>query len=262
MNVVDSTHEFLSRVAVVEAAGGTIPPRFAQLRDRWSAVLHLRGTTGAEQLAAAVLTGKGDVEALFPPAVAGMSATPQAVAQVREVVAREIGPELRRVYGTVAAKNHGLVSRAFNDAAEEFAALVAVVDPDADAAGLISAPDEQRHAWSDAPAVAARLDELEAVVRVSAILAGFAHGATDEGRLPLVVDPGGAARRQVWDAWTATGGRGGRWSRLIAAGAEVTARPLDAVTSYRQPLPMQVRYVRTRLGHAQQLVDPEDTATD
>lgn len=262
-NPVQNVHDTLSRVAVVEQAGATIPPKFAQLRDRWTAVLEMDGSTAAEQLAAAVLTGKGgDVETLYPLALAGMSANPQAAAQVRETIARQIGPELHRLYGTTAAKNHAHMAREFNAAAAEFAALVAVVDPDADPAQLLTAPDEVRHRWSDAPGLAARLDGLAEVVRVAAQLAGFAHAATDEGRLPLVVDPGGAKRRDVWDAWSAADGRGGRWSRLIAAGATLTARPLDDVSSYRKPMPMESRFVKTRIGHARQLVDPEESATD
>ena len=80
----------------------------------------------------------------------------------------------------------------------------------------------------------------------------------DEAVLPLVVDPAGVHRRRIWEAW-ATKGRAGRWPAIITAGAQISAGPLDQVSSpYRRPKPIEHRQ-ESRNGYVVNIVtDPED----
>ena len=163
---------------------------------------------------------------------------------------------LLQVYSGHSRNNHRKLADEFNAAAKDFTAAAAIVSPDAAAVEMVTAPEDQRQAWSATPALAARLDALVPVIAAAAALGGV-DTRRDEAVLPLVVDPAGAHRRRVWEAWAAKG-RAGRWSAIIACGALVHAGPLDQVTSYRRPKPIE--HVReTRDGFVTtRAVDPED----
>lgn len=76
-------------------------------------------------------------------------------------------------------------------------------------------------------------------------------------QLALVIDPGSAHRRRLWEAW-ASDGRAGRWSAIIAAGAKIHADGLDRVSPYRRPKPLEYKQ-ETRGGLTFNLtIDPED----
>ena len=256
-------HPYDRHVSLVTAVAAVVepPPEWTELQRRFADYLDRRVDTAA-QLAAAVMAGDPDaIAALQPLAIAEATgrARPEIAATVTNTVRAAVTDRLHAIYETRAVEVYGTIAAKFNSSAEKFTATTELADPNADPESVVAAPAKVRTAWSDAPLLAAELDELLPALHAAAELCGVPTPTPPDGLLlPLCVDTTGHHRRRLWEAWR-NRGRAGRWSALTTLGATIRAHPHPAdIEPYRPPRPMETR-TATRDGETRVYqVDPED----
>lgn len=246
-------------VGVLAGVGIEPPAGWQELRDRFT---DNPGATMLDRYIRAVVDGdpKADLIALRAAALAESTAGSADRAAVSNAVKKAVGSRLRDLYAPVAGANYTVVAKLFDTAATQLTTAVAVVDPDADPASIVTADAKTRTSWADAAIAAAELTRLTPVLQAAAELCGVATG-TPEHIFALTVDAEGVHRRKAWEAFKTTTGRCGRWGALVAVGARIRAhQPITELQPYRQPKPMEEKWENTgrRGSHRRIVVDPED----
>lgn len=242
-----------------EANGGQVTARLDALRTAWRTFLgHEPGGTAA--LVAAVRDGAdpAHVGPAYIAALAGYAPHPETVAAIRQDVATALLPEVRAEFDKAAPANYETARAAYDKAAAALVKALEVVDPDADPASLMSAPEATRKAWGAVDVLTAALDEAAARLTSAARHVGI--DTTDAGTVALHCQPHGRegdARRAVWAAWDEPAGRGGRWAALHRLGIKLEAPKAADHKPYRRPKPIETRYLKTDLGLRRVDYDPE-----
>jgi hypothetical protein len=252
--------EYLRQVAIVEAAGVTLPAEWLELRSQFDSFAQL-STPNLAQLTEEVLTGGPNVKSLRALAIAEQS-IPEHIARVTNHVRRKVFDQLRTIYSGVARANYATIGKQFDMIANKFNSAATTVDPETPAAAMVSAADKPRKAWQDAESYAHRLTELLTPLAASAALAGVKDTDSEIILLPLTIDTAGQHRRKVWTSWLHTGGRTQRWGALVATGCTIRACPLDELQLYAELRPIEHRQ-RQIVGQPRgtyeiQVHDPED----
>jgi hypothetical protein len=247
----------VAHVTTVRQAGGEAPSAWVALHDRWVSYSELK-TPVEDALVAAVLSGKGDLPTLraasYAECVVG-----QPQFDVNRRVAEAVFEQLVELYRPVARKNYQTIAGRFDMVATEFAAAASAVDADAEAEAIIKGSEQERNAWAEIPLIAGRLDQLQGPLRAACELAGKSTKPR-EMQIALCVDPEGAHRRHIWDAYeNPGGGRGGRWAAIIKCGAAIRACDLDALQPYRRPAALIERMKEVNGILIREVTDPEDT---
>jgi hypothetical protein len=272
---------------------GIAPPReFDELRRRYEALQAAQnGHPMLDRLTAAVLTGDGDIPALWAASVA--TAFPAHTDVVLTHVANFVSIELERLYLPAARKNYGIVADKFDQVAKQFTDCAATVDVEAGADFVVEADRKGQQAWRDALGLSKQLDELLFPLMCAAALAGAEGDPGDPTfdqptlAVPLVINNiDRLHRRHAWNRWhlraddhpplqpltreayeravTPTpppAPRCGKWSGLVALGATLQAhtKPSD-LKLFEPPRPHFVEWVRNPRGSYDcERRDPEDT---
>lgn len=247
----------IGAVDILDAAGISPPADWLALRERFTAATP---DTCLDRLTAAILEGDrtADLTALHACAQAEALATGPSRAQVTNALKAAVGRRLRDLYAPVAQTNYNRVADQYDAAAAEFTTAATAVNPESDAAAIVSAPTKVRSAWTDAELAARKLDALVPPLQAAAELCGI-NTHTAEMLLPLLVDPAGHDRRLIWESFNHAGGRCGRWSALAAASVTIrAARPVTDLEPYRAAKPFEEKWVPTGRGQHQRIViDPE-----
>lgn len=253
-------HGHLADVETLAAHGVPAPREWAAVRENFAGFIELAHPI-SDKLAAEILEPSGaDVAVLRALALAEQAATSVDDAAVTDVVRTRVHGRLVALYEPHAQRNYKQVAAQFDDIAAQFAKCVRAVDPEIGSDAVVGAGDAARRAWFDAAELAAALDEWLRVLTAAGRLAGVPAADDTEIAISLAVDTGKIHRRKLWTAWHATGTRCGRWSALLALGAELRAHKHPArLAPYSAPRPFQVRWVPgPHGGHVQQVTDPED----
>ncbi len=226
----DPIREFNADVAAITAAGVDFPASFVALRDRYAHFAAMK-TPCRDRLRDYMLnpTGEEDVELLRAAALIEQDSQAQ-VARLNSAVQHWAHQRLKEIAGAVAAENYTLIAKKFDLAAKAFSSAAKVVDVEAAAAELITAPDRERKAWVEAAVVAQDLTQTVGLLAAAARLCNV-RIRDDAALLPLVCDPGDVTGRQAWAAWYSTG-RCGRWAAMLNAGISIRAAKLDGFTPY------------------------------
>ena len=235
-----------SHVEAVLATGVEPPPEWTELYQRLHDFLSAPSSI-PQRLTDAVITGTGDVAALCAMALAEATALPPAHAQVDNAVKSVVLQRLKDIYAPVALDNYRTVPTEFDSLATKFVAAANVIDPETPAEHLVHAPEKLRKAWSTAEQLGHQLSETMTALAAAAALNGIPC-PRDEHLIALTVDANDLHRRRVWEAWSSTGGRCGRWAALIALGATIKAHDLDNFEPYRQPQPMTIKQIQVGRG--------------
>ena len=212
------------------------PPDWVAVRDRWDQFMELAAVPIRDRLVSAIVGGDGDIPMLRALACseAGAGSRADVIVEVRG----RVYPELIRLYAEAAADNYALVGKQFDSVAAKFTTAAGKCgDHEASSEDVVGQPNTVRDAWLDAAKHAAELDRLVPVLRAAAELAGIST-ADDTVLLPLLVDPGDAHRRRVWEAFKADGVRTGRWGALAGLGVRIRACELLELAPYRLPKPL------------------------
>jgi hypothetical protein len=271
-------------VGIVAKSGIPAPARWTELSDRLDAYLTMDNSY-ADALAAAVInpTKTTDLPLLRALAAAEQSAgitslthSPQVIATINGTVVAAVETAMAEAIAPVAADNYRKVAELFNTAAAAFTTAAQAANAEADARTMVTADDAQRQAWLAAEVNAATLTDLIPPLLAAAQLTGLRIDLADErineawwsavidpaAIFGLTVDAGTLHRRRAWDAFNTEGGRCGRWSALIAAGARIRAAALDDYAPYRRSRPLihqQQQIIGELRGTVQMVtIDPED----
>lgn len=232
---------FTANLRILTTAGISPPKEISEVRERFEAFRRSVFEHGALEQVIATLTAGKDVDPLmWAAAVADVSTNDQAKNDALDRVRASVTKHLADLYRPVALSNYRAVASKFDAAAKHFVTAVSVVDPNTDAALVVSMSDTERKAWQQAELHAAELDRILPALRAAAELAG--HNLTD---IELTVDPGDLDSKTIEDCWdisaaeshnanmlrqgftvTVTNTRCGRWSALHTAGAAIRALPL------------------------------------
>lgn len=256
-NTITKITEYNRKVDTIVEAGGKVSAKHLAVRDRWHAWAE-PGASAAHALEEAwdQNAPQGALETLRIAHLISQAVTPVMEAETRNLLAPRAYGDLVQTYAPQAPGNYDRVRAAWQEQATTLTRLAATVNLEEDAAALVSADDTQRHAWLEAAVVAARLDTLASVLFDAATLAG--HPVTTDGdKIGALITTNGAHRRRVFEAFNSNG-RCGKWSALIALGCDLDAKGLDALTTYREPRPMETRQEHTGIGVRQYQADPED----
>lgn len=242
----------------IEAEGGKMTPAFVKSRQAWQRFAGLEPNY-VDQLTRAVVGDHEpeEVAHLLTLACASAEVSTSASASVRQEVARTVLASQRQEFTKTAEANYEKARRRYNDAAAELTGSLALVDPDADPAQLMSADEAQRVAWGAVQVQAAALDEALEFLRLTATHVGI--GDHDSDTLALGCNPGPTAdRRAVWGAWDdAATSRAGRWAALVRMGVTLTAGESGKHQPYRRAKPIETRYMRGETGLRRVDYDPE-----
>ena len=240
-----STH--LRAMNAVREANIPVPSEWLAVQRRYTDFIELPDT-GVDRLAAAVVSGDGDIAALRALALTEESARGTADSAIVERVQSAVLDEMLAAYGKVAQGNYRLAAAKYENAAKKFCAAADHIDPEVNSDVLVTATSAARSAWMDAPALAADLEENYRILCAAASLAGAdpdvcvigVNTPVDlaEVQIGLGCDPGKTHRRKVWAAFVKTGGRTGRWGALAALGVKLRAASDPATAHYSRPVPL------------------------
>ena len=271
-------------VGLVANAGIPAPAAWTELSDRLDAYLTMDNNY-ADALAAAVVnpTKTTDLALLRALAAAEQSAgitslnhSPQVLATINGTVVAAIETAMAEAIAPVAADTYRRVAELFNTAAAAFTTAAQAANPERSARDMVAADKESQNHWLAAEVNAAKLTELIPALLAAAQLTGLRIDMADErineawwsavidpaAIFGLTVDAGTLHRRRVWDAFNTEGGRCGRWSALVAAGARIRAVALADYQPYRQPKPLihrQQQILGAPMGTVRAVtIDPED----
>jgi hypothetical protein len=192
-----------------------------------------------------------------------------------------VAVELRDLFEPVAGDAYRSVAKTFDDAATRFAAAADKVDVEADSEAVVALPAGARTAWIDAFGFAQSCDELLVLLVAAAELNGVVIDL-DESLIPMIVaNTDELHRRRLWEAFGSANPdvpqrswvskreianvwsppRCGRWSALVAVGAEIRAADLDEpIQPYHRPPPLDRRQRREtgHVGEVPYVFDPCD----
>ncbi len=261
--ISESAYAKHTRLVKAVAAGGVEPPKaWTALNERFTAFVADKGDA-TERLTRAVIEGDAEaISALRPLALteALADAQPQIAGMVNTAVRTAVLNELTNTWARHADATYKSLAAKFDTAAKKFIAAADLADPEADAETILTGSDKARTAWTEAPMIAAQLDELMPALHAAAVLCGTisAKGSDPLTLLPMTVDVINQHRRHLWTAWRSDG-RAGRWSALVALGATIRAHPDPAsIEPYRTPKPYETRTQTTAGETRVYQVDPED----
>jgi len=229
----------IESVEMVASAGGQIPAEWTRIREAYETKYEYRQDDFTFRLVEAIVDAESsdtDVSELRAITLAdavssvqgtqGGNAYGTASGLLDETVRRSIAGKLINVYNKVADANLRVVAKAFDIEWNRFTELAVKVDPEIVSDKLVGRPMDIQTAWLEIAEVSKRLDILLSVLGEAYNLAStVARIVNDDSRLGLVLAPTavGKERKAVWDAWSATGNRCGRWSALLALGETVKA---------------------------------------
>ncbi|MGX9788594.1 hypothetical protein [Mycobacterium sp. MMS18-G62] len=203
---ISAIDEYVARVKLIEAAGISLPKEWVAVHQR---LLDYQAMTtpSKDRLVAAVIDRDSDADVVTLRANAYAEAEQNS--NVNAAVIAGVHAKLHEVYRPHAARIYGQLAKRFDQAAQRFTAAATVVDPESDSDPMVTAPADQRAAWTEAPLLATELSELLPALRVAAHFCGVElFGKQSEPTLlALVVDPAGAHRRRLWSAWETRTGR-------------------------------------------------------
>jgi hypothetical protein len=261
-------------VASTEALCGPPPAAWTTLKGRLDSLsAALASNTLHRRLTDQVLHGGDtlDVGALLALAVAEKAVNVRA--SIVEDIHREVLAALHQAYQPHAARRSAAADK-FDKTARRFTELVAVCDPEIDAATALGLDARAQAAYKAAPGVAAELDALIPALSAAALLSNAAPANPAESlEIPLTIDPAGCHRRTIWLGWhqlrqtrepsavwtlasmtsaeEPVNARCGRWSGLLAAGATLRAHRNPAeLELYAPPPPFQTQQVTPPGGTA------------
>ncbi len=252
---IPAIDEYVGRIKLIERQGVSLPKEWSAVHQR---LIDYKAMTSPakDRLIAAVTDPDSDEDIVGLRADAYGEAAMNA--GVNNAVTAGVHATLRDIYHPHSQRIYGQLAKRFDAAAQKFAAACGVIDPEIDSRPLLTAPDEQRTAYTQAPLFATELSELLPALQAAAHFCGAEVYKNEPLLLPLVVDANGAHRRKVWTAWETQGGNTGRWGAIVKAGASIRAANLDTLRPYRKPAPMQERR-EERGGVIFHIpVDPED----
>ena len=152
---------------------------------------------------------------------------PQHVGQLAAEIQAAVLAQMTPTYAAVATKNYRGVAELFDAAATKFSDGAGLVDPESDASAVVTADEAVRTAWVEAPLHASELDRMAEAPATAAQLADI-RVPVDHGALTLICEPGQADQLELARAFNAKGGRCGRWSAMLSAGARFRALPNPA----------------------------------
>ncbi len=247
----------LAAVDLIASAGIPAPEPWTALRQRHIDYLALESPVRQQLIAAIVEPTDADLNVLNALALAEI-ANPKSLAAIHTSVSAAVRHRHVAQYSKVAAANYLTLAARFDGIAEKFTAAVAVVNPESDPAGMVTADAKSRTAWSEAALLGNDLDSLIPALLAAATLAGTTVHPRD-GLLPLTVDPTGLHVRRVWESWVKQDGRTGRWGALAAMGARLRACRLDEFQPYPEPKPLEHRTEQIARGQTRVVTyDPHD----
>ena len=250
----DMFNEHVKRVRALEQAGIAPPDEWAAVRRRFSEFLAMK-TPARQRLIEAIIDPDGeDIAVLRAAAFSEMSIVPA----VNHHVKAGVLEVLVQVYAPVSRANYKKVATQFDYAATKFTAAADIVNPEALAESMVTEPQAQRTAWSQAPLHAGKLDALMPAMVAAAELCGHSIGRDERMQLPLVVDDRGVHRRKLWEAWDYKDARCGRWSVVLAVGAAIRAADLGSLHAYRRPKPLEQKIEQRGGLTITTRIDPED----
>jgi hypothetical protein len=237
------------------------PEAWSELRLRYENFLALQYPV-LEKLISAVVNGDNDdVGGLRALAMAEQFA--QSGGQPAEALRVAVTTKLREIYADVAADNYQAIAKKYNDAAQRFTDAANLVDVEADASSMLTAPDKSRKAYLDAESYSNAISRLVPALAASAtLLTGIDFALSNEMiLLPLCINTTNQHRRRAWEGWNTKGTRTNRWGALHRNGIQIVANPDPAsITDYALPRPfIQHREpTRERGVYEISIVDPED----
>jgi hypothetical protein len=262
----DAAH--LAAVQTLTRAGFAPPAPWAALHNRYTEFFAMTRPMGA-RLAAAIISGEGDVPALRAAALAEETAKSTNVATVNNAVMAAVCDGLRAAYKPTAGRQYAAVAARFDQLAGKLTACVKQVNPDLspdELLAVIGDTEKIRAAWYGAVDVGAALDSFEVVLRSAAYLVGAPAAVLStvaregvEYKLPLIADLGKGKHRPFFEAYEAGSCRAGRLAGLIKAGATVRACPNpERLKAYERPGKLLYRFESGGRPHT--VIDPEDKA--
>ena len=203
---------YVALIREVTAAG---LPTAARLRRIAGPVRHRSrsrspadGREGQRALAAAIISGGGDIPALHGQAVAmRLAAASELQASMFDEVRAQVLDALRAIYAKVADKYYRQLAACFDDAADKFTACARAIPPDSLPAQIINQNRKIVEAWKDAETHANQLDALVEPLSAAAELVRPLTSPSGIGsdRNPLLInlccDVDGVHRRVAWHSW-------------------------------------------------------------
>ncbi|MDV3129089.1 hypothetical protein M1247_29580 [Mycobacterium sp. 21AC1] len=231
------------RTQILAKAGFAAPDEHAELASRLAAFKNLDKPVSA-RLVDALIAGDDD------DALASLRA--QAIAEHGSVerlngfVEKAVAHRLASIVRADAAATYEAVQERFNTAAAALTVAAGLVDPTTSAHDILALNDlKVQKAWQAAATHSAELDALLVPLVGAAMNAGVAHPAASDSvagsRSPkskslafgLTVDASGCEDyRAPWNAWDSDNNA---WAALLAAGATIHAKDLDAYEPARIP---------------------------
>ena len=273
----DSFIDYREQVAVLAAAGITIPAAWTKLDRRLTDYLTLESPALSALISSVIHPDASDDRPTMRAlalAEAVAAANPAALARVNLAVIDAVHRKLTDIYEPAATGIYQKAAELFDAAARDFTSAAQIIDPETAPISVIGRPESEQAAYQAAQTHAARLTNLLPPLAVAAGFAGLPGidlDTLDDGILiALAVDTADLQRRRVWGCWLTKDGDGrtGRWGALIALGATIRALPnLKDHQPYPEPRPIEYRdeTVVDQHGHATLVRrvphDPEDDHT-
>lgn len=246
--------------------GGTLGDEARTILTGWDAYTATTPDNGLSELAAAVIAGDDPEDLAEWHAVALSRHTPdkgqagRAEAAVRNAVAAQVGPALRRAYlDTTAEDNVTDAAGDFNALAADYTRAAETADPGADPADIVAQPPKVQKAWMALQSLRSQLDA--ACSRLELAHAAAGHDVHGPAAVATVDSLNAANLHELRAAWIVGPTRpGGRWWALIQAGAELHAHPHTGRAVLREPRPAETIQVPGTLAGSirQPELDPED----
>ncbi|HYB39193.1 MAG TPA: hypothetical protein VEF72_28040 [Mycobacterium sp.] len=165
---------------------------------------------------------------------------PPIQARVDGTVAAAVEQKLRELYAGHAETNYHTAQTRFDAIAADFVAAANAVDVEA-AADMVTAPDDQRTAWTQAATLASRLDAILPTLVVACELAGTHIDDETGSLLAMCINTTDQDRRALWAAWESQDGRCGRWAALVKLATIPAAENLADIAPYDRPREIEYR---------------------